>query len=150
MTSNDPSQSDMHTTISRLIPYVHVADVERTLAFYALLGFAVRSTHSAPDGRTVWANMESREARIMFAQASGTITSRDQAVLFYLYCESVARLRAHLIAHGVQDGGRFTGQPGPDDGCRVVFNATHPFYMPAGEVRVHDPDGYVLLIGQLS
>ena len=26
----------------------------------------------------------------------------------------------------------------------------HPFYMPAGEFRTFDPDGYVLLIGQLG
>jgi hypothetical protein len=26
----------------------------------------------------------------------------------------------------------------------------HPFYMPAGEFRTADPDGYVLLIGQLD
>ena len=27
---------------------------------------------------------------------------------------------------------------------------THPFYMPAGELRVLDPDGYVVLVGRLS
>ncbi len=27
---------------------------------------------------------------------------------------------------------------------------THPFYMRAGEIRVVDPDGYVLMIGQLD
>jgi hypothetical protein len=27
---------------------------------------------------------------------------------------------------------------------------TTPHYMPGGEIRVHDPDGYVLLIGQLA
>jgi hypothetical protein len=26
----------------------------------------------------------------------------------------------------------------------------HPHYMPAGEIRVVDPDGYVLLVGQLG
>jgi hypothetical protein len=26
----------------------------------------------------------------------------------------------------------------------------HPFYMPSGEFRLFDPDGYVLLVGQLD
>ena len=31
-----------------------------------------------------------------------------------------------------------------------VGEIERPFYMPAGEFRVVDPDGYVLLVGQLS
>ena len=31
-----------------------------------------------------------------------------------------------------------------------VGDITHPFYMPAGELRVIDPDGYVVLVGRLS
>ena len=32
----------------------------------------------------------------------------------------------------------------------VVGAVEHPFYMPAGEIRLEDPDGYVLLVGQLD
>lgn len=148
MTNRKPSQLDRTTTISQLIPYVHVADIDRTLAFYALLGFAVRSSHKSQDSRTLWASMESREARVMFARASGEIAADQQAVLFYLYCDDVARLRTHLIAQSVHDGGRYAGGPGPGSGRPVVFDLNNPFYMPAGEIRVHDPDGYVLLVGQ--
>jgi len=35
------------------------------------------------------------------------------------------------------------------DGVRVSA-ITHPAYMPKGEVRVDDPDGYCLLIGQVD
>jgi hypothetical protein len=31
-----------------------------------------------------------------------------------------------------------------------VGDFQHPFYMPAGEFRAIDPDGYVLLVGQLD
>ena len=31
-----------------------------------------------------------------------------------------------------------------------VGPVTHPFYMPAGELRVEDPDAYGLLVGQLG
>ncbi len=134
--------------ISHLVPYAHVADVEQSLAFYAIMGFAVCSSHAGPNGRLAWARATSRDAQIMFALASGEINAGQQAVLFYMNCEDVTRLRAHLLTNGVHDGGRYSGQPGPNNGRRVVFNVSHPFYMPAGELRIHDPDGYVLLVGQ--
>jgi hypothetical protein len=32
----------------------------------------------------------------------------------------------------------------------AVFEIVPRFYMPAGELRIHDPDGYCLLVGQLD
>ena len=39
---------------------------------------------------------------------------------------------------------------GPPAAGVEVGEVKRPFYMPAGEFRVADPDGYVLLIGQLG
>ena len=136
--------------VRNLVPMVHVADVEKSLAFYALFGFAVRNRLPGPLGRTRWAYAECGKAEIMFAQAGPDLDPTVQAVLFYLYSENVAVLRRHLLANGLIDGGRYRGAPGPGDGRRVAFEITHPDYMPAGEFRVHDPDGYVLLVGQLA
>lgn len=136
--------------VRRLVPMAHVADVEKSLAFYGLFGFTCRNRLSGWPGRTRWAFAECGQAEIMFAQADPGIDPAAQAVLFYLYSENVAELRRHLLASGLLDGGRFCGAPGPGDGRRVVFDITRPDYMPAGEIRVHDPDGYVLLIGQLG
>lgn len=141
---------DPATTITSLIPYAHVTDVKRSLAFYALLGMSVRSTHATPEGRTVWANAESGEARLMLALASDKIAADQQAVLLYMHCADVAGLRTRLLAEGLHDGGTYCGQHGPNSNRLVVFEVAYPFYMPAGELRVHDPDGYVLLIGQLA
>lgn len=141
--------------VSALVPFAHVADVEQSLAFYALLGFTRQSSHQGPTGRTVWADAAAGAARLMLAQASGPIAADEQAVLFYMYSKNVASLRARLLASGVHDGGPFHGDHAPATGPtthndrRVAFSISHPFYMPAGELRVHDPDGYVLLIGQL-
>lgn len=143
MTATPPS-------VFALVPYAHVADVERSLAFYTLLGLARKSSHADAAGRTVWAMAEAAEARIMLALASGPIDSDQQAVLFYLYCADVAKLRCHLLAGGLRDGGAFGGHATPTDPRGVVFDLAFPFYMPAGQLRVHDPDGYVLLIGQLA
>ncbi len=141
---------DSATRITSLIPYAHVIDVERSLAFYALLGMSVRSTHATPEGRTVWARTEAGEARLMLALASGEIAADRQAVLFYMHCADVAGLRTRLLAEGLHDGGTYRGQSGPNNNRLVVFEVARPFYMPAGELRVHDPDGYVVLIGQLA
>ena len=56
-----------------------------------------------------------------------------QAVLFYCWTSDVEEVRVRLAAAGVGVG---------EISC--------PFYMPAGEIRVADPDGYVLLVGQLD
>ncbi len=150
MTTSDPRRLSTGGAITALVPFAHVADVELSVLFYALLGFAPQSRHSSPAGRTVWAEVTSGEASLMLAQASGPVDAAQQAVLFYMYSEDVAGLRARLISGGVHDGGTFTGQQGPNNGRSVAFSVGFPFYMPAGELRVHDPDGYVLLIGQLS
>lgn len=87
----------------------------------------------------------------MLARASSTIDPRVQAVLFYLHVDDVAAFRAAMLEAGLADGGAFVGE-GPDDFPRSgrVFETTFPHHMPAGEVRMHDPDGYVLLVGQIG
>ncbi len=127
---------------------LHVADVELSTRFYALLGFKSGHVMRHPTGKAFWAKMGQGEATIMFAAASGPVPAQDQAVIVYLYSNDVAALREHLLASGVHDAGPCVGAPDPTGGRSVAFAITHPSYMPSGELRVHDPDGYVLLIGQ--
>jgi len=65
--------------------------------------------------------------------ADGPVDASQQAVLFYCWTPDVRALEAELRGAGVDVG-----------------EITYPFYMPAGELRVHDPDGYVVLVGQLG
>ncbi len=123
----------MQPTVSNLIPYAHVMDVRRSIVFYGLFGFKVISKHEHPPGRLVWAHLECGHGRVMLAQADGTVDPTVQAILFYLYADDVAALREHLIQNSVE-----------------VSAVSRPFYMPDGEIRVTDPDGYVLLVGQLK
>ena len=134
-----------HAAVDGLAPFVHVADVERSLAFYAQLGLVLAGKH-ADGGRTIWGSMRNGQAHIMFAQADVPVDDGLQGVLFYLYCDDVAALRAHLVACGLR---ALDALPPAGVAARgAVFPITRPFYMPAGELRVHDPDGYCLLIGQ--
>jgi hypothetical protein len=54
-----------------------------------------------------------------------------QAVWFYLCSPGLIALHQHLLSSGVK-----------------VSPITHPEYMPTGEIRLQDADGYALLIGQ--
>lgn len=137
----------MSTNVTQLVPMAHVPDVERSIRFYALLGFTVRN-RLRHDGQTRWAWLDSGDAALMLAAADAPVDPAQQAILFYLYSRDVAGLRAHLLANGCFDGGPYCGAPGPDAGRCVVFEITHPGYMEKGELRVADPDGYCLLIGQ--
>lgn len=137
-------------TVTRLVPFAHVVGVDDSIAFYALLGFSIKSVLRDRDGRSFWAMLGSGGAELMLARASGEIDDSQQAILFYMYAENVIAMRSHLLAKGLTDGQRYVGQAGPGGGRKVVFQPTHPHHMPAGELRVIDPDGYVILIGQLG
>ena len=148
--SATPSSPSEACAISNLITYAHVLDVDASLAFYALLGFKPQNVMRDPSGRAFWAMARSGKGEIMFARADGPVDPTQQAVLFYMYSQDVAALRKHLLASGLYDGGRYCGAAGPNNGLRVVFEVAHPHYMPAGEVRIADPDSYCILVGQLG
>ncbi len=139
-----------HYLVNQLIPLVHVADVERSIHFYEYLGFTAGERMQDHAGRTCWASMTAGEARLMLTTADAPIEPESQAVIFYLYSHDVAALREHLLERGLADGASYRGQPGPSGGRSVVFGVAYPDYMPAGEIRVADPDGYCLLVGQLD
>ncbi len=136
--------------VNRLVPFVHVVDVDASLAFYALLGFVPQNVMKDARGRAFWARAQSGIGEIMLARADGPIDSEQQAVLFYMYSVDVAALRSHLLASGLRDAGAYTGAASPTDGPRAVSHISRPAHMPAGELRIADPDGYVILVGQLG
>ena len=122
-----------------LTPYAHVADVQRSIDFYAQLGLIAANTH-VHGGALLWAFLTNVDGdpnaaavRLMLARADEPVDPHAQAVLFYLWAEDVRALHDELKDNGV-----------------AVGEVHEPFYMPAGEFRVEDPDGYVLLIGQLG
>ena len=124
--------------LSGLWAYAHVSDVRRSLGFYIHLGLEARDTHEH-EGRLVWAfvtsspNPDRAWARLMLAESDEPIEPHAQGVLFYCWTPDVHSLHDSLQLAGIEVG-----------------PIEHPFYMPAGEFRVVDPDGYVLLVGQLD
>jgi hypothetical protein len=116
-----------------LVAFAHVASVERSVSFYSDLGFKVLNSVT-PEGQSapVWAWLESEKANLMVGLASEPIESSRQAVLFYLYYDDIKQTRAALVELGHEPGG-----------------IRYPFYMPGGEFRLEDPDGYVLMLAQI-
>jgi predicted enzyme related to lactoylglutathione lyase len=127
-----PDAPETPGPVRDLVPFVHVADIGRSIAFYELLGLRVCGTYE-PGGRLVWAHLRSDRAAVMLALAEEPVSAREQGVLFYLYTPDLAALRDHLVAAGAGPGQIVDGSPGPRE-----------------ELRIDDPDGYRLMIAQLD
>lgn len=121
----------MKPAINNLVAMAHVADVQRSADFYSQMGFRIVSTFKNDAGVLCWVDLRSGNAALMLTKADAPVIAGQQAVLFYLYAENLIALREQLLASGV-----------------AASEITYPFYMEKGEIRVEDPDGYVLLIGQ--
>jgi hypothetical protein len=118
--------------VSGLTPFVHVADVGRSIAFYERLGFTVSDTH-VHEGALDGAALESGGARLMVARAGPPGPEACRTVLRYLYTGDLAALREHLVAAGIAVGPIGDGTPGP-----------------GREMALSDPDGYCLMIAEME
>lgn len=118
------------SSLVALTPMAHVADVTRSLEWYAKLGFTVEHTLTAEGGITQWAYLRSGRAELMLVRSSRAMNPEAQDVLFYLYANDVAAYREELISRGLKPTA-----------------LTYPPYAKHGEFRIDDPDGYCLLVG---
>jgi hypothetical protein len=119
--------------VTGLVPIAGVADVQRASDFYKLLGMEMKNNLKNPAGQLQWAWLANRGAELMVSRASEPVVAAQQRVLFYLYSPDLIALREHLLSNGVK-----------------VSEITYPEYMEKGEICLADPDGYCILIGQIS
>ncbi len=127
--------------INSIVAMVHVADIERSAEFYKLLGFEIGNyvpRDCPPPMHWAWLYQPNAPswktgANLMLVRDSRPIplVSEEPHVLFYLYAHDLVGLRDDLLSKGIAAG-----------------PICHPEYLPAGEFKVHDPDGYMLMIAQ--
>jgi catechol 2,3-dioxygenase-like lactoylglutathione lyase family enzyme len=125
--------------ISGLVPMIHVADMDRSVAFYRQLGFEV-GNYVPRVGPMHWAWLYApkvadwrRGPNLMLVRSDCAVDGHASEVLFYLYASDLQTLRTSLVGQGVN-----------------ATEITYPDYLPDGECRVADPDGYTLMIAQAA
>jgi hypothetical protein len=107
---------------------LRVAEIEQSIRFYELLGFATVDTDRAkPLG---WARMHCEGGALMFVRAEEPVDAIARTELLYMYTPDLITLREQLLSNGVE-----------------VPAIEYPEYMPSGEIRVEDPDRYIILVG---
>jgi len=122
--------------IRALVPMIHVADVERSIEFYRRLGFEVGNSVPA-EAPLQWAWLYAplatnwRQGPNLMVSRSECAIDPEEQVLFYLYATQMAALRDELLRVGLKAG-----------------EISYPEYLPNGEFKVEDPDGYCLMIAQ--
>jgi predicted enzyme related to lactoylglutathione lyase len=117
----------MSVRVTYSTPMLHVMDIERSLAFYELLGFVTVDTDCGdPLG---WARMHCEGGALMFLRAEHSVDPRAQGILLYMYAPDLTALRTALHGTGV-----------------AVPHIGYPQYMPSGEMRLVDPDGYSVIV----
>ena len=123
--------------LTGLVPMIRVADVERSTAFYRLLGFEI-GNKVPPSGPPHWAWLYTPKVanwkvgpNLMLVRGKLEVKPDSELVLFYLYARNFVELRNCLVAEGVK-----------------VSEISYPEYLPEGEFRTEDPDGYCLMVAQ--
>ena len=108
-------------------PMLHVAEIERSIHFYELLGFATVDTDRCqPLG---WARLHCEGGAVMFLRAEEPLDASAHAAMLCMYTPDLAGLREQLLASGVK-----------------VPAIRYPEYMPSGEIQLADPDGNFIVI----
>ena len=117
----------MSVKASYSTPMLHVAEIERSIRFYELLGFVTIDTDRCePLG---WARMHCDGAALMFLRAEKPFYAAAPGMLLCMYTPDLRTLREQLIAGGVS-----------------VPPIRNPAYMPSGEIQFVDPDGYAIVV----
>ena len=138
--TKEPSHAPSAVPISGIVAMIHVTDVERSAAFYRLFGLEIGNAVPRGEGPKHWAWLFSPSAtdwrrgpNLMVTRSDRPLNPDAQDVLFYLYAADLPAVRATLLASGIAAG-----------------EICYPGYLPEGEFRVTDPDGYTLMIAQSS
>jgi hypothetical protein len=118
----------MSVKVGHSTPSLQVAEIEQSIRFCELLGFAAIDTdRTKPLG---WARMHFEGGAILFVRAEEPVDASKQSIILYMYASDLPGLRAHLLASGVK-----------------LPEIAYPHCMPSGEICISDPKRYIILVG---
>ncbi|GAA4606008.1 hypothetical protein BJY16_005618 [Actinoplanes octamycinicus] len=121
----------MQIGVQAAVPVLYVRGVESARAFYGLFGYG--EVKAGGDGAARWSYLQCDEHTLLLACVQPPLVQVELPLLIYLYVTDLTGLRARL-----------------DEAGHAYEMAGYPEHAPGGELRTHDPDGNVVLVGQRS
>ena len=115
--------------VQSMIAVTYVKDIDASRAFYGLLGFHEHSSGKA--GISAWSVMRYEEVSVLLAMTGPAPGIPPLPMLFYFFYEDLGAVVGALGRAGVP-----------------VTRTGHPPHALGGEVKVLDPDGNAVLLGQ--
>ena len=112
-----------------MIAATYVHDIDASRAFYGLLGLVEHSSGTAGD--SAWSVMAHEGVSVLLAATGAALDIPALPVLFYFFYDDVQAVVGVLEEAGVS-----------------VIRTGHPPHALGGEVKVLDPDGNTVLLGQ--
>jgi predicted enzyme related to lactoylglutathione lyase len=119
----------MPPVVQSVIATTYVRDIDRSRAFYELLGFAEQNNGKSDAG--AWSFMAQDRHMILLASTRAPLGIPPLPLLFYIHVEDLSATMGVLSAAGV----------------RAVVTG-HPPHALGGEAKLLDPDGNTLLVAQ--
>jgi catechol 2,3-dioxygenase-like lactoylglutathione lyase family enzyme len=119
----------MTPQVQSMIAVTYVKDIDASRAFYELLG--LRESASGREGTSAWSVLRHGEVSVLLAMTELAPDLPPLPMLCYFFYEDLGAVTGRLDQAGVP-----------------VTRTGHPPHALGGEVRVLDPDGNTVLLGQ--
>jgi predicted enzyme related to lactoylglutathione lyase len=119
----------MPPVVRSIVAVTYVRDIDASRAFYELLGFG--ESRSGRAATAAWTVMQQGETLVLLGSTKPPLAIPRLPLLCYIFYADLDAVVAALDAAGVQ-----------------MTRTGHPPHALGGEVKVVDPDGNTLLLGQ--
>jgi catechol 2,3-dioxygenase-like lactoylglutathione lyase family enzyme len=119
----------MMPQVTSMVASAYVHDIDAARVFYGLLGLHEHSSGKAET--SAWSVMQHKEVSVLLTSTRPALEVPALPLLFYFFYEDVEAVVGGLEAAGVP-----------------VTRTGHPPHALGGEVKVLDPDGNTVLLGQ--
>ena len=119
----------MMPAVQSMVAATYVRDIATSRAFYELLGFREQSAGTA--ATSAWSSLHHGGLSVLLTSTTPPLDIPQLPLLFYFFYDDIDAVVRTLGAAGMQ-----------------VTHTGHPPHAPGGEVKVLDPDGNTVLLGQ--